>query len=535
MNKLIKHKDCNPQASPGEFGAASPSRREFLETAAYSLAAGGLLVVPASSLRASEPKRGGHLRIGVGGAATSDTLGPGLMANPWNFLVSFQCRNCLYEIDATGNPVPELAESIEPSNKATVWRATLRKGIQFHDGRDFTSEDVVYSYNLHRGEDTKSKVKSELKNISDVKADGKQAVVFELSSPDPEFTFLLGNAQLPIVPKDSTPADWDTGVGTGPYILKQFNPGVRALAERNPNYWKAGRAHVDSVETLAINDVSARTNALRSGAVDIINRVDPKTAALLETTADLELVRVASTLHYTMPMDTSKAPFNDNDVRTALKLSLDRKDALERIGKGYGVLGNDHPVSPIDRFHADLTQRSYDPDQAKHYLKKAGLSNLDLQLTVAPGLFSGAVDLAVLYKEHAAQSGINISVNQVPDDGYWSNVWIKVPFCMAYWSGRPTAIGMFTIAYSKDSAWNDARWDNERFETLLAEARSEMDDGKRETLVYELQQIVHEEGGTIVTMFANHLIGQTSKLAHGAVAGDRELDGTRISERWWFA
>ena len=123
----------------------------------------------------------------------------------------------------------------------------------------------------------------------------------------------------------------------------------------------------------------------------------------------------------------------------------------------------------------------------------------------------------------------------MPDDGYWSNVWIKVPFCMAYWSGRPTAIGMFTIAYSMESAWNDARWNNEKFEKLLGEARSEMDDGKREEMVYDLQQIVHDEGGTIVTMFANHLIGQTSKLAHNAVAGDRELDGTRISERWWFA
>ena len=535
MKKLITLKDHEPQVGSGESGTSDPSRREFLETAAYGLAASGLLVLPASRVRASEPKRGGHLRIGVGGAAASDTLGPGIMANPWNFLVSFQCRNCLYEIDATGTPVPELAESIEPSNRASVWRATLRKGIQFHDGRDFTSDDVVYSYNLHRGEDTKSKVKSELKNISNVKADGKHVVVFELSSPDPEFTFLLGNAQLPIVPKGSTPADWDTGVGTGPYILKEFDPGVRALAERNPNYWKAGRAHVDSVETLGMNDVSARTNALRSGAVDIINRVDPKTAALLETITGLKLVRIPSTLHYTMPMDTSQAPFNDNHVRTALKLSLDRKDALQRISKGYGVLGNDHPVSPIDRFHADLEQRGYDPDQAKHHLKKAGLSSLDLQLTVAPGLFSGAVDLAVLYKEQAAQSGINISVNQVPDDGYWSNVWIKVPFCMAYWSGRPTAIGMFTIAYSKESAWNDARWENEKFEKLLAEARSEMDDGKREDMVHELQQIVRGEGGTIVTMFANHLIGRNSKLAHGAVAGDRELDGTRISERWWFA
>src|SRR5690606_6346253 len=117
-------------------------------------------------------------------------------------------------------------------------------------------------------------------------------------------------------------------------------------------------------------------------------------------------------------------------------------------------------------------QRQYDPDKAKFHLKKAGMETLTVDLSAAEAAYVGAVDAAVLYREHAAKAGIDINVVREPSDGYWSNVWMKKPFVQCYWGGRPTADWMFTQAYAADANWNDTFWKHQRFNELLVQARA---------------------------------------------------------------
>ena len=135
-----------------------------------------------------------------------------------------------------------------------------------------------------------------------------------------------------------------------------------------------------------------------------------------------------------------------------------------------------------------------------------------------------------------APAGIDINVVREPNDGYWSNVWMKKPWCMCYWGGRPTCDWMFSTAYAEGANWNDTFWSNERFNKLLVEGRSELDNAKRAEIYGEMQRIIHDDGGVIVWGFANYLSARSDKVTHGPdVASNWELDGGRYVERWWMA
>ena len=141
----------------------------------------------------------------------------------------------------------------------------------------------------------------------------------------------------------------------------------------------------------------------------------------------------------------------------------------------------------------------------------------------------------MLYKEHAAKAGININVIREPNDGYWSAVWMAKPWCMCYWGGRPTEDGMFSTAYAAGADWNDTFWEHERFNKLLVQARAELDDAKRRSMYYEMQDLVSNEGGVVVPMFNNYVFAMSTKIAHGELQGNWDLDGALWMERWWFA
>ncbi len=513
------------------------SRRRFLQAAsALGLAApvaGSLF----SATAQAQPKSGGTLRLALDGASTSDSLDPATYATTYMLLVGFATHNTLTELLPNGELVGELAESWESTPDAKVWTFKLRKGVEFHNGKTMTSEDVVASLNYHRNEESKSAAKGIFDTVTDIKADGPDVVVVTLASGNADLPFQFIDYHLLIMPAKDGGIAWEDYKGTGGYTLESFEPGVRVAFKRFPNYWKSGRAHVDEVELLAINDINARQNALTTGEVHAINRVDLKTVALMKRQAGIRIEESTGYLHYTSPMLTTQAPFDNNDVRLALKYGIDRESMVATILKGHGSVANDHPIAPNMRFYADeLEQRQYDPDKAKFHLKKAGMETLKVDLSAAEAAYVGAVDAAVLYREHAAKAGIDVNVVREPSDGYWSNVWMKKPFVQCYWGGRPTADWMFTQAYAADANWNDTFWKHQRFNELLVQARAELDENKRAEMYTDMQKIVRDDGGVVIWAFANYVYGLADAVqVDGEMAGNWEMDGGRAIERWWLA
>ncbi|MFO1056126.1 MAG: ABC transporter substrate-binding protein [Dongiaceae bacterium] len=492
--------------------AGRMTRRDFMSRAAalgVSTALAGTLA--SKGVFADEaPKKGGHLILGLDGSASTDNLDPTTYVVTFQYTVGYQWGNSLVELTHDGGLSPELAESWEPDPTATKWVFKLRKGVQFHNGKEMTAEDVLATVNYHRSEKSTSPAKAFFEPVEDIKASDKHELTVTLKAPNADMPYIFADYHLLIQPAGGDPK---AGIGTGGYIIETFEPGVRAIAKRNPNYWKADRAFVDSIETLGMNDVTARTSALQSGAVHFINRVDPKTVALLGNAPDLQVVDVPSAGYYCFPMRCDTPPYDSHDLRLALKYAIDRERMKKKIASGFGVVGNDHCVSSLDRFHAaDIPQHGYDPDKAKFLYKKSGHSGA-LNLKVADAAFPGAVDAATLFKEDAAKAGIDIAVERVPDDGYWSDVWLKAPFCGSYWAGRPTADMMMALSYLSTAPWNESYWKRPDFDKLLIQARGELDNAKRKQMYRDLQAMISDDSGVIVPLFNNYLFGGAKNVS----------------------
>lgn len=518
------------------FASGSISRREFISrVSALGLTAALSPVFLKTAAHAASPRRGGRFRAGIVGGASGDSLAPDRMLGVFNTAIAWgQLRNCLVEIDADNLPQPELAKSWEASADAKRWVFELRRGVEFHNGKTMDAEDVAFSINLHRREESKSGAKGFLKPVADIRADGKHKVVFELISPNVDFPYVLSDYNLQIVPNNTE--DLDKAVGTGGYMLVEYEPGVRALTKRNPNYWKEGRAWFDEVETLGISDPVARISALRSGKVDFVQDVDMKMFDMVKNVPGIQGIEVLGFMHFTFGMRTDIPPFNDNNARLALKYALDREQVLKQILRGHGVMGNDHPISPSYPFHnSELPQRTFDPDKARYYVKKAGLENYTFDIHTAETGFPGSTDTAMIYKENAKKAGINLKINKAPEDGYWSEIWGIKPLTACYWGGRPTEESMFTQCWEKGAPWDRTRWVNERFNSLLAQARAEFDREKRREMFWEMQQLARDEGGRVVLAFAPFLDAASDKVKFNKIACNWFMDGTKCFERWWFA
>jgi peptide/nickel transport system substrate-binding protein len=386
------------------------------------------------------------------------------------------------------------------------------------------------------GANSKSAVKSVLTPVKDIKADDKNTVVFELEGGNADFPYIASDYHIPIMPAKDGAADWQSNVRTGPFIFDSWQPGVRAKFKRNPNYFHEGKPYFDEVEFLSLNDVNARMNAILTGAVDWIGRPDLKTLNLLKAKPDIEVSEVVGYAHYVFSMDVRAKPFDNVDVRTAMKWAMNREEIVQKVLLGHAIAGNDNPISPKVKFYADPQPKYvYDPEKAKFHLKKAGMENITVDLSVADAAFAGSVDAAVLYQQSAKAAGININIVREPNDGYFDNVWLKKSFAADYWGGRPTCDWLFSVIYAKGAAWNETHWANPRFDELLAQARSETDDKKRAGMYAEMQQLIHDDCGQIVLAFYNIVGAYTKKLQHDEVAANWEADGMRIAERWWFA
>jgi peptide/nickel transport system substrate-binding protein len=510
------------------------SRRDFIKkTAALGVAATALPGLLSGEARAATPKKGGKFRLGVSLGDTSKSLDPATFTDDGDAIVNWCLRNNLVEVDYQGNAQPELAESWEYSKDLKTWVFNLRKGVEFHNGKTMDSADVVDSIRYHSGSDSKSASKAVLKSVKEIKPDGKDKVVFELDGGSADFPYILADLRLLILPAGTK--EFNKGMGTGGYSLVSFEPGVKTVVKRFPNYFKKDRAHFDEVEILSIPDMSARMNALRSKQVDAINACDYKTIDLLGKMAGIQTIVTTGTRHYSYPMLTNTPPFDNNDVRLALKYAIDREQILKTVFRGYGKVGNDHPIGPAQRFFAsELEQRMYDPDKARFHMKKAGLEGYKFNLISSVTVGDVSVDSALLYKEQAKKAGIDIEVTKVPGDGYWKEVWIKKPWTSGRWAGRATADWMFSSAYAAGTPWNETLWNNERFEKLLVAARAELDEKKRRDMYVEMQRIVRDEGGALIFIFASDLHAASDKIRYGNLAAHHQMDGDKCCERWWF-
>ena len=511
-------------------------RRGVLRGAAATGIALGL--AGAGSARAA-PTRGGTFRVGVHDGNTTDTWDPATTASILMIHSSHVARAYLTEITNEDKLGPDLATDWQATKPdASEWRFELSREATFHDGRPVTARDVAASINYHRGPESTSAVSELLTDITEIRPDGDHAVIVSLSRGNADLPHLMTDYHLVIQPAtEDGGIDWANGIGCGPYRVTDFKPGIGASFERHDGWHRAGSgAWFDRIEMTVLNDANARQAAIVTGDIDAVTDVDLKTSAMLARAPGVILDDVPSGTHITMPMFCDVAPFDDVNVRLALKHAIGRQEIVDKILFGRGTIANDHPIGPSMPYHADLPQREQDLDKARYHLKKAGHDRLSVEISVTDSLLSGATNMCSLFAEQARPAGLDIKVNQQPADGYWTNVWLKKPFCVVSWTARPTPDVMFSLAYKAGADWNESHWENERFNELLLKAKAELDQELRAEMYAEMQSLCRDDGGTIVPFFRNRTSARRDNVMHeDQIAAVWELDGARGYHRWWFA
>src|SRR4051794_11088013 len=304
-----------------------------------ALSAGGLLAACGGSSGSSSSstqsggatttgklRTGGVLRVGATGGGAKDTIDahkptsdPDIM-RVWN----------LYESLAVRTPDFSklqmlLAESIEPNGKKpNQWTVRLKPGLEFHNGKPVTADDVIFS--LQRITDPKDP-KVGNASISYIDRNGlkkidKRTVRIPLQFANAGFPDDVGQYFNSIVPTDYDPKN---PVGTGPFKYQSFSPGQRSVFVKNPNYWEKGKPYADQLIIIDFPDDTARTNALLGGQIEAIDNLPAAQVRQITGNPNFKVLNspTGSWQPFTMRIDA--APFDDVKVRQAFRLIVDRK------------------------------------------------------------------------------------------------------------------------------------------------------------------------------------------------------------------
>lgn len=346
--------------------------------------------------------------------------------------------------------------------------------------------------------------------------------MIEISAVDPltvRIVLAAANADLPtilalhhfmIVAEGTT--DFSKANGTGAFLCESFEPGVRSIAVRNPNYFKAGGPHLDSFEFFAIEDNNARVNALLSGDIQLAASINPRSMRMLEGQGSVATSVTTSGNYTNLNIRLDLDPGSKAGLIEGMKHLINREVIEASVLRGLAEIGNDQPVSAANRYHnPNLAPRAHDPDKAKALFAKAGLLGQTVPI-VASEAATASIDMAMVVQQAGAEIGMKFDVQRVPSDGYWSNYWLKAPIHFGNINPRPTPDILFSLLYASDAPWNESQYKSETFDRLLIEARGALDEAKRTEIYWAMQEMVANEAGTIIPAYISNVDAISSKL-----------------------
>ena len=456
--------------------------------------------------KSSAGQYGGTLTVTTFGTHT--TLDPPFQVTQSDIIVTQHTYDNLVMIQPDLSLKPMLATSWEPNDDLTSYTFRLRKGVKFHHGKVFKAEDVVSTFQRLLDPELDSPARSSLSVIVDMVILDDYTVRFDLDAPNAFFVEALSLYQGRIVPSDIDPARLALEeFGTGAFTISEHLPGERTVMVRNPDYWDKGLPYLDGITVVTIPEGATRAEALKSGDVDLIFGMEEQSVSDLEAHADTLVLQTASPTYLGLYMDMTVAPFDNVLVRKAIQAATDREAIRQSALLGKGSLANDHPIAPNDpHFASQHVPPAYDTDLARSLLEQAGYPNgIDLTLvTSAAG--APMVELAVAMKERAEPAGIRINIKEVPEEDFWSKVWLQEPFATMWWNGRPPDAAL-SVTYLSDAAWNESKYQNPTIDQLIVQARSQEDLADRIATYAEIQRILIDDVPRVVAVFKPNLIG----------------------------
>lgn len=317
-----------------------------------------------------------------------------------------------------GKVEPLLAKSWDVSADGTVYTFHLQPGVTFSDGTPLKASDVVVALKRVTSDESTSARKKNLSIMKTIEAPDDGTVKVTLSARSQSFLFYLTSTGAAVTKPDAGNPE-TTVIGTGPYTLSSWKQGDSITLTRNDTYWGT-KASNKQVVYRFFKDATAENNALLAGQLDLVTQVSsPDVLTQFDNRPEFSIVEGTSTTKELFNFNDAIAPFNNPDVRHAIRQAIDRKALLTAVWADRGqVIGS--MVPPTDPWYEDLTSiDDHDVAGAKQLLAKAGYANgLSFTVDYVP---SDAINIiAQGLKSQLAQADITITLNPV-DDATWTD------------------------------------------------------------------------------------------------------------------
>lgn len=472
-------------------------RRSFLKS---SLVLGSTIALnPRMAFGQDAPKSGGNLRVALLGGGPTETLDVHTPTTPPDGLRGPALYDALFTVNNDGQVIPALAESAEADATASVWTIRLREAV-FHDGRPVTASDVIATFQRIANPENPKYGAAGLQpfDMSSFEVLDPRTLRFKTKVPFSALTEVLSAYfNYSIVPADYDPA---RPIGSGPFKVESFIPGDQSVFSRFDDYY-LGKPYLDSLTVVTrFADANAAYNALQSGEIDVFSYAPLNLAKQVQGSGAGPIKALVSNPGQWVPfsMAVDIAPFNNNDVRTAFKLLIDRQQIIDVALNGYGQVAND-VFSPRDVDFDHTLIRPYDPEQAKALLKRAGYENLEVELVTAD-ISTGAVQSAQVFAQQAAKIGVSVKVNRVPTDTFWGQHYLQSAFSQNFWGYSPY-VAQVSQCMIEGAPYNETHWTDEGYRKLYDEVQSTLDPTKRREIVRAMQKIDFEQSGYIIPSF----------------------------------
>jgi peptide/nickel transport system substrate-binding protein len=525
------------------------SRRRFIAT---GVAGAGALALSAcgatgpqsgsSKQRASnKPVHGGTFTVGMITGGTAETLNPGLAIAVVDTFRCEQLYNLLFDVGPDVKTlIPRLATGAEANKDATVWTFHLRPGVEWHDGKSFGSDDIVYNFQLWgRSSNYNNALFSSIVDFKGVRQRDPLTVEVPMLRPVAQFPSILSFSEPFIVQSGATDASFHTNpIGTGPFKFKSFEPGTQSVFVRNPNYWEdGGKPYVDRVViNSSFTDDNVRANALLGGQVNILSVVAPRVASAQRSNPNIKLLYSHSPNPYVILMRVDKGQFADVRVRQALKLIADRPALVRQALDGWAVPANDL-IGVGTQYYLDHPVPQQDIEKAKSLLKAAGQPNLSFSLPTSNAL-PGFIEAATIYAQQCSQAGVKVTVNTIPTSTYYTSAagFLTRPICLDSGTTYQSLTALYQSWYATIAPYNETWWGHQRggaaAERLINDAMGELDPSRATELWREAQMQQYTDGGTLA--FANvDYIDAIAPNIHGlSTTPARNLNNGRLLEGW---
>ncbi|MBI5879187.1 MAG: ABC transporter substrate-binding protein [Chloroflexi bacterium] len=513
--------------------AVSPTTAPSAATTAPGAATAAPTKAPAAATTApaaGTPKPGGTLTIGM----NQDAVGfdPHLTNATASYRILENIYSGLLKVNERLEVQPDLAESYT-ADSPTQYTFKLRKGVKFHSGREFKSADVKYSLERIRNPDTKSPRATQFAALDTIETPDDYTVVIKLKRPYSPLLTVLADRTNAIVAKETVDANGGkmdkVANGTGPFKLVEYTPNTRTVLEKNPDYFIKGQPLLDKVIYQPIPDATARSTAVRTGTVDIIEYAPPKDLTLFRGDPKLAIAGDGSNnnVRY-LAFNTTVKPFDNPKVRQAIAWAVDRKAVLDAAENGAGKILDAGPFLPS--FWPGLQQPYFKQDiaKAKQLLTEAGYpSGFTAKLKNTPTYsFLGNAGIAV--QDQLKAVGVNLEIESLEWSVFLSDyLGKKYEAVVSGYSAFMDPDNPLDGTYVSGRQNNFMSYSNPKFDELVAKGSQISDQAERAKIYRDAQQILIDDS-PMVFLFASNEYEVSQTYVKGYM---HYLNGSHVSLR----